>query len=86
MADDNLPFVVCAEKGKVPEAESLPGNIEAECERCGAVIVHRPHSPSPAHYICTDCFLETVDLDNFQPMVTEETVNELLELQKRKRQ
>jgi chromosome segregation and condensation protein ScpB len=53
---------------------------------CGAEMVRRPHSPTPAHYICTECFFDTVDLDNFQPMVTKETIEELLELRKRKTQ
>ena len=84
MTSDKLPFVVCAEKGKVALMDLLPGNIDVDCELCGAEMVRRPHSPSPAHYICTECFLETVDLENFKPIITKETVAELMELEKRK--
>ena len=86
MPADKLPFVVCAEKGAVPDMELFSDNIDTECERCGAEITRRPHSPTPAHYICTECFLETVDLNDFQPVITKETIEELIELQKRKTQ
>jgi len=86
VTSNKLPFVVCAEKGKVPDMDAFPDNVDVDCERCGAEMVRRPHSPTPAHYICTECFLETVDLNDFQPMITKETIAELIELQKRKTQ
>jgi hypothetical protein len=47
-------FVVCARRSP---AVALPGNVEAQCALCGAVIVHRPYMPKRPMKMCLECFL-----------------------------
>jgi hypothetical protein len=42
-------IVICSHSGYFAD------DVKAECDQCGAGVVHRPHIPADATLICMDC-------------------------------
>lgn len=63
----------------------FPDNVRAQCSRCQADVLHRPHIPKPSTLICMECYPTVLAEtgDNIDHVITTATILELQALTRR---
>jgi len=67
-------FLICRE---ITTPLLFADNLTGVCSRCAAAIQYRPHAPAKPPKICMGCFEANEGREDYDVLITRETVSEL---------